>query len=390
MRRGSHGIDEKRYGGYRVKYRDPLGRQKSKSFVTKDDARRFSSEIEVDKTRGAWLDPSDADIPLAEWAETFLGLCRRLSPRTQQTYRRDLTTYIVPRFGAYRIGRMPAEEIEKWLLDEIDGGLAPSSVHRHYRTMRRMFQVAVEKKKILSNPCERVHPPKVPKTEMTFLTWEQSIMLAEAHSERFQAMIYLAVDSGMRWGELIGLQRKNLDLANRRARVVDQLVRTADGKFHRTEPKTSASVRSIRISRMTAEILTSHLERHAGPGRDGLVFPNTAGNPLAESSFYVHHFKKAHVATGLKLRFHDLRHTSVALAIAGGAHPNAIQARMGHSSIAVTLDRYGHLLPSLDVDIVDGFDREMQAAKANRDRKVIRANFGDDAVAPRTLRTKAR
>ena len=120
---------------------------------------------------------------------------------------------------------------------------------------------------------------------MTFLTWEQSIMLAEAHAERFQAMIYLAVDSGMRWGELIGLQRKNLDLANRRVRVVDQLVRTADGKFHRTEPKTSASVRSITISRMTAEILASHLERYAGVGRDGLVFPNTAGNALAESSF---------------------------------------------------------------------------------------------------------
>ena len=95
------------------------------------------------------------------------------------------------------------------MLDEIDGGLAPSSVHRHYRTLRRMFQVAVEKQKILANPCERVHPPKVPKTEMTFLTWEQSITLAEAHADRFQAMIYLAVDSGMRWGELIGLQRKN-------------------------------------------------------------------------------------------------------------------------------------------------------------------------------------
>ncbi len=196
-------------------------------------------------------------------------------------------------------------------------------------------------------------------------------------------MIYLAVDSGMRWGELIGLQRKNLGFANRRVRIVDQLVRTADGKFHRTEPKTRASVRSITISRMTAEVLASHLERYAGPGRDGLMFPDTAGNPLTESSFYVHHFKKAQVATGLKLRFQDLRHTSVALAIAGGAHPKAIQARMGHSSIAVTLDRYGHLLPSLDADIADGFDREMQAAKANRDRKVIHANFGDDAVVVR-------
>lgn len=75
---------EKRSGGYRVKYRDPLGRQKSKSFVLKEDARRFSREVEVDKTRGAWLDPTDADIPLAVWAETFLGLCRRLSPRTDR------------------------------------------------------------------------------------------------------------------------------------------------------------------------------------------------------------------------------------------------------------------------------------------------------------------
>ena len=85
---------------------------------------------------------------------------------------------------------------------------------------------------------------------------------------------------------------------------------------------------------------------------------------------------------------HDLRHMSVALTIAGGAHPKAIQARMGHSSIAVTLDRYGHLLPSLDADIADGFDREMKAAKANRDRKVIHANFGDDALVGQAVQRK--
>ena len=174
---------------------------------------------------------------------------------------------------------------------------------------------------------------------MTFLTWPQAIELAEAHSERFRAFIYLAVDAGMRWGELIGLQRKNLDVANGRVRVVDQLVRTADGKFHRKAPKTTASVRSITISRITADVLSDDLTRFAGSGPDGLVFPNTAGNPLAESSFYIHHYKKAMEACGLKLRFQDLRHTSVALAIAGGVHPKAIQARMGHSSIAVTLDR---------------------------------------------------
>ena len=130
------------------------------------------------------------------------------------------------------------------------------------------------------------------------------------------------------------------------------------------------------------------IEKRYGGYRDGLVFPNMAGNPLAESSFYVHHFKKAQEACGLRVRFHGLRHTSVALAIAGGSHPKAIQARMGHSSIAVTLDRYGHLLPSLDADIADEFDRQMRAAKANRERKVIHANFGDETVAGAAQRKK--
>jgi hypothetical protein len=121
---------EKRGRVYRVRYRDPLGKQHSRSFSRKADADRFAREVEVDKERGNWLDPRDADIALASWAETFLSLARRLSPTTQQTYRRDLNHYVLPRFGSYRLGRLPAEEIEEWLNDEIEQGLSPSSVHR--------------------------------------------------------------------------------------------------------------------------------------------------------------------------------------------------------------------------------------------------------------------
>jgi site-specific recombinase XerD len=99
---------------------------------------------------------------------------------------------------------MSAEEIEKWLGDELASGLGPSSVHRHYRTLRRVLQSAVEKDRILANPCDRVRPPKVPRVEMAVLTWEQAMALAEAHSECFRPMIYLAIDTGMRWGELVG------------------------------------------------------------------------------------------------------------------------------------------------------------------------------------------
>ena len=101
-------------------------------------------------------------MPLADWAEEFLSLARRLSPSTQETYARDLQRYILPRFGTYRLGRLPADEIEDWLNDEIAAGLAPSSVHRHYRTLRRVLQVAVEKEQIPANPCDRVQPPRVP------------------------------------------------------------------------------------------------------------------------------------------------------------------------------------------------------------------------------------
>ena len=128
---------------------------------------------------------------MATWAETFFSLNRRLSPTTQETYRRDLERYVLPRFASYRIGRLPAEEIEAWLQDEIDAGIAPSSVHRRYRTLRRLLEVAVEKQRLVVNPCDRVEPPRVLKTEMTFLTWEQSIELAEAHTVRFRALIYL-------------------------------------------------------------------------------------------------------------------------------------------------------------------------------------------------------
>jgi integrase len=365
------GFVEKRSGRYRARYRDPLGRQRSQTFTRKADAERFIREQQVEVDRGRWIDPRGADAALAEWSEEFLSLCRRLAPTTQATYRRDLTKYILPRFGAYRLGRLPADEIENWLNDEVAAGVAPSSVHRHYRTLRRMLQVAVEKERLLANPCDRVHPPRVPSTEMTFLTWDQAVDLAEAHSDRCRALIYLAVDAGMRWSELVGLRRSKVDLRTRKVRVTEQLIRLEAGEWLRSEPKTSSSVRSITISPVTAELLADHLERFSAPGSDGLVFPNGAGNPFASSSFWNNQFTPAQRHAAIRCRFHDLRHTSVAFAIAEGAHPKAIQRRMGHSSINVTLDRYGHLFPELDEAIARSFGERLLAARSRSAAVVV-------------------
>jgi len=245
------GFIEKRSGRYRARYRDPLGRQRSETLTRKADAERFLREMQVDIERGRWIDPAGADVALAPWATEFLSLARRLSPSTQETYARDLKRYVLPRFGSYRIGRLPADEIENWLNDEIAAGIAPSSVHRHYRTLRRVLQVAVEKEKLLANPCDRVQPPRVPTREMVFLTWEDAVDLAEAINERYRALIYLAVDSGMRWSELVGLRRAKVDLNRGKVRVTEQLIRLESGEWLRKEPKTSAGTRSITISSET-------------------------------------------------------------------------------------------------------------------------------------------
>ena len=172
-------------------------------------------------------------------------------------------------------------------------GLASSSVHRHYRTLRRVLQTAVEKDRLLANPCDRVRPPKVTTREMTVLDWHKVVRLAEAHNERNRTLIYLAVDSGMRWSELVGLRRGNVDVDRNRVRVTEQLVQLFDGSFVRRAPKTSAGTRSITISSSVAAMLANHLDQFVEPTADALVFPNAAGGPLSHSSFQTNHLRRA-------------------------------------------------------------------------------------------------
>jgi integrase len=106
-----------------------------------------------------------------------------------------------------------------------------------------------------------------------FLTWEDAVDLAETIHERYRALIYLAVDSGMRWSELVGLRRAKVDVHRGKVRVTEQTIRLESKEWLRKEPKTAAGVRSISICRETAAIVAEHVERFAAPGLDPLVFP---------------------------------------------------------------------------------------------------------------------
>jgi integrase len=148
--------------------------------------------------------------------------------------------------------------------------------------------------------------------------------------------------------------------------VAEQLT-AVNGKLIWGEPKTRAGRRAVSISAFLSDQLEEQLAERSLPGPDDLVFPNGAGNPMSAPSFTNNILAPARRRAGLTgVRFHDLRHTAVALAIAEGAHPKAIQVRMGHSSSQVTLDRYGHLFPALDEQIASGLDAVYQRAAEQR------------------------
>jgi integrase len=166
---------------------------------------------------------------------------------------------------------------------------------------------------------------------------------------------------GLRWGELVGLQTKDVLLPAGRLTVTHTLVEV-NGHLHESRPKTAKGIRSMTIPRYVGQALGEHVGRFAGT--DGRVFTSAEGGPIRKT-FGRRHFAPAAARAGLlPLRFHDLRHTAASLMILTGAHPKVVQERLGHSSITVTFDTYGHLFPDLDDTVAVRLDELATKASA--------------------------
>lgn len=364
------GITITAQGSYRVRWRAD-GKAKGQTFARLVDAKRHLDGVKTDVHRGTYFDPARSRITVSRFADEWLDGAMNLGDGGRETYRRDLDRYILPELGDTQLGRLTVTAIDSYLSGQLED-LAASSVHRHYRTIRRMCEVAVIKGRLAKNPCGAVTPPKADHAEMRFLTVEQVLRLADAISPgrgwrakgregkdkpgRYRAWVLLAAFGGPRWSEAVGLRRGSVKGAQ--VRIVEQLVRREDGEWHRDKPKTKAGRRTVTVPKLVADELAVHLDGWAQEGSDGLVFPNRLGSPLNAPSFTGNVWKPALKRAGLDplTRMHDLRHTAVALAIQVGAHPKAIQMRMGHASITTTLGVYGHLFPEMDGEIATGLD----------------------------------
>lgn len=191
---------------------------------------------------------------------------------------------------------------------------------------------------------------------MRALSVDELLRLEDAFPDRYRAIIPTAGWLGHRFSEIAGTKVSHARFLERKLDVREVVVEVG-GRLYVGPPKTDASRRTVTMPASLADVLAEHVTRYPDASGQGYLFTSPEGGPLRRSNFTHRVFIPAvHKAGFDDLRFHDLRHTAASLAIAAGAHPKQIQARLGHASITTTLNRYGHILPTLDERLADELD----------------------------------
>ena len=251
-----------------------------------------------------------------------------------------------------------------------DVGLSARSVHHTHRVLHRAFVQAMRWNLIARNPCDGAQGPRATRSEMKVWTPEQTdAFLISTREHPAHALYMLALTTGMRQGELLGLRWQDVDLDAGRLAVRQALQRQRGKGLVFIEPKTGRSRRSIHLSQRAIAALTAHRDRQAFGRRAvgsewqdrDLVFCDAFGNPL-DPSYQTATFKKATGAAGLpEIRFHDMRHTAATLLLSKGVHVKLVSEMLGHTTITLTLDTYSHLIPAMHGDAAAAMDAILSA-----------------------------
>jgi integrase len=287
-------------------------------------------------------------------------------------YRDLLDRYILPALGHLPLRKLKPEHLEAFYSRlqkegraDGNGGLSAKTVRLVHGILYQSLEAAVKRRRIPYNVCRDVTLPHVERKEMLTLTAEEAQrLLAAAKGHRLEALLTLALTTGMRRGELLALQWKDIDWEGRSLQVRRSVNRYAGQDFKVSEPKSKQSRRKIALPVLVLEVLAEHRTRQieerlqAGPTWEdhGLLFSNAYGNYLNPSHLGTDFHKLLKKAKLPMVRFHDLRHTLASLLFRMKISPKMVQEILGHSDIAITLGVYSHVLPGMHEEAMAKMD----------------------------------
>jgi len=282
------------------------------------------------------------------------GAKRSLRPNIAIQYAGCVRNHILPTLGEMRLIDLRSEHIDRLYQQRLEDGISPRTVQMIHSVFHRALHKAVEMGYITRNPADGTTRPRLVQKEMLVLNEDQAYQfLITAQSSRLYGLYHLAIKTGMRQGEILGLRWEDLNWRTSVLQIKRQLQRVDHVGYIFSEPKTKSGRRTIRLGQGTVSALRDHqldqqkqsYEMGSRWQENNLIFPSTIGTPMDLRNL-LKDFKKTLRDSGLPaIRFHDLRHTAATIMLLRGVPVFTVSKVLGHSKPSVTLDIYGHLIP---------------------------------------------
>lgn len=363
-------------GRYQASYLTPDGQRRTapETFERKGDAGHWLTAVEGDMLRGEWIDPSLGAVQFGQYGAQWIEE-HRIGARTREEYRSLWRHHIEPFLGPIELAELTTGVIRTWRHNLLGAGRSEDRTAKAYRLVRAILNTAVDDGRIRRNPCRIKGAGEHRTAERPTATVRQVYDLADRMPERFRVLVLAAAFTGLRWGELIGLRRCDVNLSNGTLHVRRRLAQLGRGGMQEGPPKSVAGVRNVALPPFLVDDLRNHIAEHAAPGPDGLIFRGEKGAMLRRSNFgRATRWTEVVVKAGLPagFHFHDLRHTGNQLAANSGATTRELMHRMGHGSMRAALV-YQHASTERDRRIA----QEM-AAMVERERHARTEDQGDD------------
>jgi integrase len=340
------------------------GHRLGKTKKSKKEAQNWLHKT-LEKTAGGYTGKGSR-ILLSEFLQQWLSIKENSVKKTTWTlYEITIRVHIEPILGEIRICDLEPSDIQNLYLLKKEQGIGNRSILVMHTIINNSLKTAVKSGVLISNPAKSVSAPRYSSPEMDFYSEHEITQLLLAVKETsLEALIQLAITTGMRQSEILALKWSDMDWDRSTLTIQRQLLRKYENCNYYSSLKTSAGRRTISLGLNTIQTLKEHHKRQITEkdkmgdqwDQNDLLFPSLNGKPIHQRNL-VRKFKKVLNESGLReIRFHDLRHTAASLMLNHGVPTIIVSKRLGHSKVSITLDTYGHLLPGMQQETANFID----------------------------------
>jgi len=359
----------------RISYQDEAGKrhQVSKTASGSHQAEKLRTQLLGELDKGILAKPSKTTIGiyLEQWLKSYVA--STVAPRTHESYAYIAKKHLIPALGQIKLCNLRPQHLQQLYADKLKQGLSPRTVQLLHVTLHKALKNAIKTGLLSRNPLDMVDPPKVERHEMKTMTEEDiSRFLNEARKGDYYSLFYIYLFTGIRRGEALSLRWSDVDLPGCQLSI-SKTMQFLNNKVTYKSPKTANSRRLVALSPSTCVVLRLHKEAQnkirkykedpsvsdkedPSVSDDDLVFCQSDGKPYLPSTIS-HAWIKLIKRCGLDgIRLHDARHTHATLLFKSGVSAKVIQERLGHSSVAFTMNTYAHVSPGMQKQAANQFD----------------------------------